>query len=72
MKKSALKSKEFLETLTTKRLLAYKRSLMECRNYSNWDEEGFQYEVLKSDPEWIENMDIVKGILSTRPHESKK
>lgn len=72
MKKSALKSKEFLETLTTKRLLAYKRALMECHTYAHWDEDGFQFEVLKSDQEWIDNMQIVKDILTTRPHESRK
>ena len=72
MKKTALKNREFLVTLTTQRLLSYKRALMECRTYSHWDEDGFQIELLKTDPEWTENLEIVKDILSTRPHESRK
>ena len=72
MRKSALKTREFLVTLTTARLLAYKRSLMACHSFAHWDLDGFQHEVLKSDPEWIENMEIVKEILATRPHESRK
>lgn len=69
MKKSALKNREFLVTLTTKRLLAYKRSLMECRT-GDWSSNNI--ELFKSQPEWIENMRILKEILSTRPHESRQ
>lgn len=60
----AVLSKEKLEKLTTKRLLAYKNSLLRYHNTSDWDQETFSKESL----EWQETYKIVKEILSAREH----
>lgn len=61
-----LLTKEQLEKLTTKRLLAYKAALMVVPEKPNWDEEE---ELLnKTSPEWKATYAMVKGILSEREH----
>ena len=63
-------TKDQLEKLNTKRLLAYKKKLM---NYSNNGCEFAEcdcsdYMMSKSRPEWNEAYNNIKTILATREH----
>ena len=56
-------TREQLEALTTKRLLAYKNKLLKCH-----DEPASCSELAKSSPEWQELYATCKEILATREH----
>ena len=60
-----LLTKEAMEKLNTKRLLAYKASLLKVHDLPNWDNDG---ELSKQSPEWIAAYDACKAILNTREH----
>ncbi len=62
-----LLSKEKLEKLTTKRLLAYKNTLLKVNETSNWDDKTLNKESL----EWKEVYNNVKQILSKRENIEK-
>lgn len=60
---------EQMNKLTTKRLLAYKNSLYKVPENNNYDRD----EVLnKKSIEWIENMKLLKEVLSEREHVEKE
>ena len=60
-------TKEELQKLTTKRLLAYKNKLMKCPETPNWDE--YNRPVMnKQDPKWQDLYAMVKEVLSSREH----
>ncbi len=63
-------SKEDLEKLTTKRLLAYKNSLMKVPEEPNWDESANQ-RISKISPEWKKQYHLVKSVLATRENVQK-
>ena len=63
-------TKERLEKLTTKRILAYLRSLYVVHEGPNWDEHN--KEITKSSIEWKEQVKLVKSILATREHLSNE
>ena len=58
-------TKEQMQTLTTKRLLAYKNKLMQCHDGPNWDFDKYN-DFDKSSPEWQEIYTNLKEVLSTR------
>jgi len=60
-------TREQLEKLTTKRLLAYKNKLMDVHEGPNWDSDDV-VRLNKTSPEWKELYAIVKEILATREH----
>lgn len=60
-------TKEELEKLTTKRLLAYKNKLMKCPEGYDWEPDS-SYRITKQDPKWQEIYSLVKDILSKREH----
>lgn len=64
-------SKECLDKLTTKRLLAYLRSLYECHEEPHWDEDCNSKELTKDSTEWKEHIQLVKSILANREHVNK-
>lgn len=73
MKKQALLTKEQLEKLPTKRLLAYKKSLMACQNTPHEDDWGNPRNyVTKADPQWLDAYNTLKTILNTREHVNRK
>jgi len=58
-------TKEQMEKLTTKRLLAYKNKLMQYPEGPDWDtNEGMN----KSHSEWKQTYQNLKDILATREH----
>jgi hypothetical protein len=63
-------SKDALEKLNTKRLLAYKKMLLK---YSEYDpnEDSWSEGVSKSSASWKAAYDAVKAILATREHIEK-
>mgnify|MGYP007127702663 CR=1 FL=1 len=63
-----LLKEEQIKTLTTKRLLNYRTSLLECHETPNWDRPN---SLSKQHPLWIETMNLVKAELSTREHVEK-
>ena len=68
-KKKDILSRERLEKLTTKRILAYLRSLYECHDGPHWvAEDQNPYELTKDSTEWKEHIQLIKAILSTREH----
>lgn len=58
-------TREQLEKLTTKRLLAYKNKLMQVHEGPNEDEGSYQG-FNKTDEEWKSLYALVKEILATR------
>ena len=60
-----LLTKEAMEKLNTKRLLAYKASLLKVHDHPDWEHEGG---FSKESPEWIAAYDACKAILNTREH----
>lgn len=72
LRKNKLLSREKLEKLTTKRLLAYKNSLMRVVEGHLVDIYGDTHPadiyVSKQSPEWQETMKVIKEILGTREH----
>jgi len=56
-----------LEKLTTKRLLAYKRSFMGTNETPDWETNGWS----KASPEWKNHLALIKEILGTREHVEK-
>jgi predicted heme/steroid binding protein len=58
-------TREQLEKLTTKRLLAYKNKLMDVHEGPNWDEGSYQG-LNKTDEEWKSLYALVKEILAAR------
>lgn len=70
-----LLSREQLEKLTTKRLLAYKNKLMQVHDSGDWNDYCicFQNEhINKTSPEWQETYQNVKSVLATREHIERK
>lgn len=63
-------TREQLEKLNTKRLLAYKSALMKCPEGPNWDECDDD-RMNKSRPDWQAQYALVKEILATREHIEK-
>lgn len=61
-------SKEELDKLTTKRLLAYKNSLMKVPEEPNLENDD---RMNKTRPEWKKQYHLVKSVLSTREHVEK-
>lgn len=59
-------SKEQMEKLTTKRLLAYKNKLMKVPEEASWGDPNGQLN--KSDPEWQRIYTELKEVLATREH----
>jgi hypothetical protein len=63
-----------LESLTTKRLLAYLRNLQQCEESieaSDWEEEKVNSKdgiVFKSSEEWRSQYNLVKTVLAERPN----
>lgn len=64
-----LLSKEQLEKLTTKRLLAYKTSLLMVYESPDFDNPN---SLSKESQEWKDCYKITKDILATREHIEKK
>ena len=64
-----LLTKEQLEKLTTKRLLAYKDALMKVPETPNWDDP--EERLNKTSYEWKITYAAVKGVLSEREHVEK-
>jgi len=62
-------SRDQLEKLSTKRLLAYKNKMMQVPENENWDEPNVRWN--KSSPSWQYLYSLVKEILSTREHVEK-
>lgn len=58
-------TKEAMEKLTTKRLLAYKNKLMQVPETEAWEDDE---QISKSDDEWKRLYSDVKDVLSTREH----
>ena len=67
MRRRNLLSRQKLESLTTPRLLAYRKSLLKV-----YEDDGGNYpnECIwhKQTPEWQEHYALVKEILATREH----
>lgn len=65
-----LKTREYLEKLTTKRLIAYLHSLHEYHNYDDWDDSPLfpTRKLVKSSQEWKDQYNLVKEILANREH----
>jgi hypothetical protein len=61
-------SNEELKKLTTKRLLAYKKSLMKVHETPSWDGD----DDCKASPLWKSVYARVKAILATREHVERK
>jgi hypothetical protein len=61
MKKSVLRGRSLLVSLPTPRLLAYRKDLLRCPNYS----ENVN-DLTKKDFEWGENLNLVEEILLMR------
>lgn len=60
-------TRDQLEKLNTKRLLAYKDKLMKVVEGPNWDGE-YNECFSKQSPEWKELYAMVKELLATREH----
>lgn len=60
-------SKQELEKLTTKRLLAYKNKLMQVPEGPSFDEDNVD-RMNKQNVEWQHAYFLVKEVLSTREH----
>jgi len=68
-KKRDVLSRERLDKLTTKRLLAYLRSLYVCHEGRHWDDDDHNtQELTKDSTEWKEHIQLVKSILANREH----
>ena len=63
-------TKEQMEKLTTKRLLAYKNAVMRVPEGPNWDDPKAQ--INKTSPEWQELYANLKEVLATREHVEAK
>jgi len=63
-------TREQMDNLTTRNLLAYLRSLQKkYHDKPDWEDDVCSpYKVTKSTPEWQEAHDIAKEILSKREH----
>ena len=73
MRKDNLLSREQLEQLNTKRLLAYRNRLYKAKEGMAYDDYGSpptnqRLYVNKQDPEWQSAMATVKEILDSREH----
>lgn len=66
MKKKDLLTLEYMDTLSTQRLLAYKNKLLTAREGPNWDPDPF--EITKQSPEWKKTHSDLKSILKKREH----
>jgi len=62
-------SRDQLEKLSTKRLLAYKNKMMQVPETINWDEPNVRWN--KNDPSWKALYSLVKEVLATREHVEK-
>ena len=67
-----LATREQMQKLNTRRLLAYKNSLMKVPETPDWDykveENNVPSQLTKASPEWIETYTALKEILSNREH----
>lgn len=64
-------TKEQMQKLNTKRLLAYKDKLMKFPEGPNWDLECHD-RMNKSKPEWKEAHANIKEVLASREHVKRK
>lgn len=64
-------SKEELEKLSTKRLLAYKNKLMKVPEEADWDNSN-PNKIHKKHPIWKKVYQDVKDVLQSREHVEKK
>ena len=67
MRRVKLLSKIEMEKLTTERLLAYKKRIMQVPEGPSWDEDNVD-RINKTSPEWQETFNNLKEVLSTREH----
>ncbi len=69
-------TKDQLEKLNTRRLLAYLHRLHRCCedscSYYDWDGPSYNHEVTKDSETWKEIHALVKSILATREHIPKQ
>lgn len=65
-----LLTKDQLQKLTTKRLLAFKNALMNVPEGPNWEPSDYP-RIYKSHPDWQRLYKDVKAILATREHIKK-
>jgi hypothetical protein len=73
--RSSILTNEQLEKLTTKRLLAYRNSLLKCWDQYDEGDEGSKTgssRLTKEDQEWKDVYKNVVDILNTREHVEKK
>lgn len=71
VRKDSLLNREQLEKLNTKRLIAYKNSLLRVIESSGADIYGDTPSPVyasKQSPEWLATMQAIREILSTREH----
>ena len=61
-------SKEEMEKLTTRRLLAYRNRLLKCRETYSEDNDLNKSETVKESSEWQENYKLTKTVLACREH----
>lgn len=67
-KKLKLLSKEQMDLLSTKNLLAYLRRMHKCHECTQPAGEVYPLGVCKSDQAWKDTYALVKSILATREH----
>ncbi len=76
LKTSPFLTRDQMEALPTKRLLAYKNSLYRIHDQPSWEETMYggspTGELTKQHPSWQETLDVAKEILATREHIPKK
>ena len=65
-------SKKKMETLTTRRLLAYRNTLLRCREEGHWDGDGDDSCICKDSPQWQEAYAECIALLSAREHVAKR
>jgi len=70
MRKSSLLTREQMEKLTTKRLMAYKSRLYKIheRDHPDYGNTPNHWFVTKESPEWKETVANAKAILAEREH----
>jgi hypothetical protein len=67
MKRVKLLSKIEMENLTTERLLAYKKRIMQVPEGPSWDKDNVD-RINKISSEWQETYNNLKDVLATREH----
>lgn len=67
-------TKEQMEKLTTKRLLAYLKSWREAPEHEDHEKSmyGGQSQICKEDQFWKDHFEEIKSVLATREHVERK